>query len=346
LPALASFLANNTGDLARKHINDPELQRFINIECYCWSAVLAALTPMMNIGMVFCDRHYWGINYPKGGVGKIAQALAGEYLAFMVCYGIEEQGSSIMYKVHLRKILTEGEGNKLKAIGVQLADGSVFHGQTVISNATGWDTFEYLVEQQALPKSEQLFRKRYTNNPSFISTHMGVEADVLPQGAQCLHIIVEDWQKMQDPHETLLVSVPSLLDPSVCPKGPHGVHIFTPDWADNWKGMTTQQYEQKKKEVANALVKRLEAFFPGLQEATLFREVGSPRTHRKFLNRADGSYGPIPSRRPLGMLGMPFNRTAVKGLYCVGDSTFPGQGVNAVVFSGFGCAHSNAQSAV
>ena len=29
----------------------------------------------------------------------------------------------------------------------------------------------------------------------------------------------------------------------------------------------------------------------------------------------------------------------LQGLYCVGDSTFPGQGVNAVVFSGFGCAH-------
>jgi prolycopene isomerase len=57
--------------------------------------------------------------------------------------------------------------------------------------------------------------------------------------------------------------------------------------------------------------------------------VGTPRTHRRFLNRTDGSYGPIPSRRPLGMLSMPFNRTALKGLYCVGDSTFPGQGVNA-----------------
>ncbi|DBA72385.1 TPA: hypothetical protein ACH3X2_010424 [Trebouxia sp. C0005] len=327
---LASFLATNTGDVARKHINDPELLSFIDIECYCWSTVLAGLTPMMNAGMVFCDRHYGGINYPKGGVGRIAQALAD---------GIEEQGSSIMYKANVRKILTEGEGDKLKAVGVQLADGSVFHGQTVISNATRWDTFEYLMEQQALPKSEQLFRERYKKSPSFISIHMGVKADVLPQGTECHHIIVEDWQKMQDPHGTLFVSVPSLLDPSVCPKGTHGVHIFTPDWADNWKGMTTQQYEQKKEEVANALVKRLEAFFPGLQEATLFREVGSPRTHRKFLNRADGSYGPIPSRRPLGMLGMPFNRTAVKGLYCVGDSTFPGQGVNAVVFSGFGCAH-------
>lgn len=74
---LASFLATNTGDVARKHINDPELLSFIDIECYCWSTVLAGLTPMMNAGMVFCDRHYGGINYPKGGVGRIAQALAG-----------------------------------------------------------------------------------------------------------------------------------------------------------------------------------------------------------------------------------------------------------------------------
>lgn len=77
---LASFLATNTGDVARKHIQDPELLSFIDIECYCWSTVLAGLTPMMNAGMVFCDRHYGGINYPKGGVGRIAQALAGRGL--------------------------------------------------------------------------------------------------------------------------------------------------------------------------------------------------------------------------------------------------------------------------
>ena len=42
--------------------------------------------------------------------------------------GIEEQGSSIMYKANVRNILTEGDGDKLKAVGVQLADGSIFHG--------------------------------------------------------------------------------------------------------------------------------------------------------------------------------------------------------------------------
>jgi prolycopene isomerase len=40
-----------------------------------------------------------------------------------------------------------------------------------------------------------------------------------------------------------------------------------------------------------------------------------------------------------GLLPMPFNRTGISGLYCVGDSCFPGQGLNAVAFSGFACAH-------
>jgi prolycopene isomerase len=47
----------------------------------------------------------------------------------------------------------------------------------------------------------------------------------------------------------------------------------------------------------------------------------------------------MPRRQLAGLLGMPFNRTAIAGLYCVGDSTFPGQGLNAVAFSGFACAH-------
>jgi prolycopene isomerase len=53
---LASFVATNAGDVARKHITDPELLRFIDMECYCWSTVGADLTPMINAGMVFCDR--------------------------------------------------------------------------------------------------------------------------------------------------------------------------------------------------------------------------------------------------------------------------------------------------
>lgn len=46
-----------------------------------------------------------------------------------------------------------------------------------------------------------------------------------------------------------------------------------------------------------------------------------------------------PLARPALQLPSPLHSTDIEGLYCVGDSTFPGQGVNAVVFSGFGCSH-------
>ena len=160
---LASYLPSNTGDVARKYIRDPELLSFIDIECYCWSTVLAEHTPMINAGMVgetclvsdaplsclhpiacderlnrphtackaesmpggaqkcclrfcfaamlelvfrggrawtrydclpqvFCDRHYGGINYPRGGVGRIAELLV---------EGLQERGSYIEYKANV-----------------------------------------------------------------------------------------------------------------------------------------------------------------------------------------------------------------------------------------------------
>ena len=106
-----------------------------------------------------------------------------------------------------------------------------------------------------------------------------------------------------------------------------------------WEGLSPGDYENKKEADAAQLIQRLEALFPALSQGLDYQEIGTPRTHRRFLSRDQGSYGPIPRRKLPGLLGMPFNRTAISGLYCVGDSTFPGQGLNAVAFSGFACSH-------
>ena len=78
-------------------------------------------------------------------------------------------------------------------------------------------------------------RKRYKKSPSFLSIHMGVRADALPGTTECHHIIVEDWARMEEPFGTLFVSIPTLLDPSISPPGTHIVHIFSPDWIENWQ---------------------------------------------------------------------------------------------------------------
>ena len=187
-----------------------------------------------------------------------------------------------------------------------------------------------------------------------------VKADVIPSEDDCHHIFLDDWKLLEEAEGVLFVSIPSLLDKTLCPEGTHIVHIFTPDWMDNWKGLSPEDYEARKERVMADLMKRMEVRWPGITDAVIFkygaylhpsgprataaqllgngrecatanagcmhrREIGSPKTHRRFLNRLDGTYGPIPSKRLNGMLAMPLSRTDIDGLYCCGDSTFPGQ---------------------
>ncbi|MGA0160678.1 MAG: FAD-dependent oxidoreductase, partial [Vulcanococcus sp.] len=125
---LARWLPFNVGDVARQHIKDEQLLKLIDMECFCWSVMPADLTPMINAGMVFSDRHAGGINYPKGGVGVIAEKLVA---------GLESHGGAIRYKARVTEVLIENG----QAVGVKLADGETIQARRVVSNATRWDTF-------------------------------------------------------------------------------------------------------------------------------------------------------------------------------------------------------------
>ncbi|KAK4759601.1 hypothetical protein SAY87_022732 [Trapa incisa] len=325
---LAYYIPQNAGDIARKYIKDPQVLSFIDAECFIVSTVNALQTPMINAGMVLCDRHFGGINYPVGGVGGIAKSLA---------KGLVDMGSNIQYKANVTGIIVENG----KAVGVRLSDGRQLFAKTIISNATRWDTFGKLLKGENIPKGEQHFQQRYVKAPSFLSIHMGVKAEVLPPETDCHHFILEDsWSRLEESYGSIFLSIPTVLDPSLAPEGRHILHIFTTSSIEDWEGLPRSEYEVKKKRVADLIVRRLEeTLFPGLKSSITFMEVGTPKTHRRYLARQNGTYGPMPRDVPKGLLGMPFNTTGINSLYCVGDSCFPGQGVIAVAFSGVMCAH-------
>ena len=329
---LARWLPVNAGDVARKFIKDPELLRFIDIECFCWSVMPALKTPMINAGMVFTDRHVGGINYPRGGVGKIAEKLVS---------GIEKLGSKIRYKANVTEILIKDE----KAVGVRLSNGEEIYSNIIVSNSTRWDTFgledkkKGLIANKNVPKSEYKWAETYKPSPSFVSIHLGVEKNIIKDNFNCHHIIVENWDNLENEKGVIFVSIPTLLDSSLAPDGKHIVHAFTPSTMNEWEGLSRKEYLQKKEEYFSFLIDRISTILPNLQKNIEHKEIGTPKTHKKFLGRYQGSYGPIPSQKLLGLLPMPFNSTKIKNLYCVGDSCFPGQGLNAVAFSGYACAH-------
>ena len=59
--------------------------------------------------------------------------------------------------------------------------------------------------------------------------------------------------------------------------------------------------------------------------------IGSPLTHRRFLRRHRGTYGPAISAQ---QASFPGPKTSVPGLYGCGDSYMPGIGVPAAAASG------------
>jgi len=329
---LARWLPANAGDVARKFIKDPELLKFIDIECFCWSVMPALKTPMINAGMVFTDRHAGGINYPKGGVGTIAEKFVS---------GIEKLGGKVRYKANVTEILLKDE----KAIGVKLSNGEEIYSNIIVSNSTRWDTFglkdntKGLISSKNVPKSEYKWSETYKPSPSFVSIHLGVEKHIIRSNFNCHHIIVENWDELECEKGVIFISIPTLLDPSLAPEGKHIIHAFTPSSMSKWEGLSRKEYLQKKEKYFTFLVDKISVILPNLEKNIDHKEIGTPKTHKKFLGRYEGSYGPIPSKKLLGLLPMPFNTTKIKNLYCVGDSCFPGQGLNAVAFSGYACAH-------
>ncbi len=329
---LARWLPVNAGDVARKFIKDHELLKFIDIECFCWSVMPALKTPMINAGMVFTDRHAGGINYPKGGVGKIAEKLVS---------GIERLGSKIRYRANVIEILLENE----KAIGVKLSNGEEIYSDIIVSNSTRWDTFglnnneKGLIKTDQVPKSEYKWSETYKPSPSFVSLHLGVTKKIIDNDLNCHHIIVDDWDELENEKGVIFISIPTLLDSSLAPADKHIIHAFTPSSICEWENLSRDEYLNKKQKYYSFLIEKISNIIPNLDENIEHKEIGTPRTHRKFLGRFEGSYGPIPNKKLLGLLPMPFNTTRIENLYCVGDSCFPGQGLNAVAFSGYACAH-------
>ena len=78
----------------------------------------------------------------------------------------------------------EGEGPEARAVGARLADGRVFRGRTVVSNATRWDTFDGLLPPERLPEPERLFRCSPACSP--VCTRIAVCFSRCPPGSWCV----------------------------------------------------------------------------------------------------------------------------------------------------------------
>ncbi len=314
-------------------IKDPFTRNWLNLLCFLLSGLPADGTSAAEMAFMFADWYRPGvvIDYPVGGSGALVDALV---------RGLERHGGRLMLGAHVEQVLVENN----RAIGVRLRGGKAIRAhRAVVSNASVWDTLDLLPEG-VVPKR---FREKRQATPlcdSFMHLHLGIDARGLRPNLACHHIVVNNWEKgVTAPQNVVLVSIPSLLDPSLAPPGKHVIHVYTPgnEPYELWDGMDrrSEAYAQQKLLRAEVMWQALERIIPDVRsrsisggesrcEVTL---VGTPLTHERFLRRYRGSYGPA-IRAGEGLFPGP--GTPLPGLLCCGDSTFPGIGLPAVAASG------------
>jgi phytoene dehydrogenase-like protein len=219
-------------------------------------------------------------------------------------------------------------------VGVTLAGGDRLQAPVVISNATVWDTFGKLLDPEVVPVA---YRQAALATPaihSFMHLHLGIRAEGL-QDLAVHHVVLHRGDKdLTVPGNTCMISIPSVLDPSLAPPGHHVVHAYT---LEPWQGWRRDgDYLQRKRRRAETLYRALERVIPDIRDRVQLELIGTPLTHQRFLRRHQGTYGPAIAA---GQGRFPGGRTPIPGLWQVGDSTLPGIGVPAVAASGILCAN-------
>lgn len=320
--------------LEQADVKDPFTRNWIDLLCFCLSGLPANGTITAEMAMMmgeFYDKDAV-MDSPTGGAKAIVGALV---------RGITKYGGHVFVRSHVDQIIVENG----RAAGVKLKNGSrVRAKKSVISNLSIWDLLQSgILSTTELPSSFVEQGKGTPVGKSFMHLHVGFEMtpDELRE-LQAHYICLDDWTRGVDSHENaVLVSIPSVHDDSLAPKGHAVLHAYTPATEDfePWSKLkrNSDEYNQLKEERSQFLWKTLETIIPDISDRATVVQIGTPLTHQRFLRRYRGSYGPA---IVAGEASFPFPKTPLSNLLVCGDSCFPGIGVPAVAGSGLLAAHS------
>lgn len=305
-------------------ITDPFVQNWLNLLCFLLSGLPASDTSAAEVAFMFADwyRPQVALDYPVGGSAALVNALV---------RGLKRHNGNLLLNAHVSQIVVDHK----RAVGVQLRDGKILRARrAVVSNASIWDTLK-LIPAEAISHSFRQKRQATPPCDSFMHLHLGIDAAGLTDLA-CHYIVVNDWNRgITAPQNVILVSIPSVLDPSLAPPGKHTIHVYTPgnEPYDLWQKLDRRSaaYAQQKQDRAEVMWQALERIIPDIRLRCDVTLVGTPLTHERFLRRHRGSYGPAISA---ASSFFPTGTMPLAGFYCCGDSTFPGIGLPAVAASG------------
>lgn len=273
-----------------------------------------------------------GGGYIKGTSQNLSDSLAEIILS---------NHGKIILNCEVKKILID-EG---KAKGVLTDQGEIFYGDLIISNAGAKNTFLRLVDKEMVKKRYIKKVEEQEISLSAVQLYLGLDCSLEELGIKDHSFTVfftydhdENFNYiMNGEYDKTFFSCTcyTLFDKTLAPENKGIINIFSLDHIKNWENLTPSEYQKKKKEVTEIIIKKVEKFIPDLSKHIVVKELGTPKTMFRYTFNPEGSiYGPSQIVEQSGVNRLqPF--TPVKGLFIVGSSIYPGGGYPSVISSGY-----------
>lgn len=279
-------------------------------------------------------RGCWGRKtaYVKGGFSQMFRAMVDK---------IREGGSEVRFNTTVKNIITDGN----KRVKLVLSDkGEEFRAGSVISNANAIDTLVNLIDVASLRESYAKKLSQLEKSVSAVTVYLGLDVDVSSLGMKnhllSINSLYDHNLALQNSAAgdyrncSMAVVSHSLLDAGLAPAGKSAVCIMTLDSYSNWRGLTDEAYQKKKKETASMLVANLEKYLPGLSAHIEVLEVATPLTMARYGSMPEGAIYGFAQNVPQSSINRLSQQTAVGGLFLAGAWTRPGCGIHGCLVSG------------
>ena len=322
-PLLLKYHKATLAKVMDEHIRDPRLK-----------AAFATLWPYLGVPPSRLSFLYWSVML-MSYIEKRAHFTAREVFKIWVnafVEALQKNGGELLLRSRVRKILVKDR----RVTGVMLENGQRILAPIVISNADARQTFEEMVGVAYLPRRFVKNLGRMTPSLSAFVVYMATDLDMQQMNAGHEMFLYRSWDH-DETHQNIcegkpagiVVTVPTLIDPSLAPPGEHLVTITTLipyEIGASWR--------QKKARYGDLLLDEIEAVFPSFHDHITFAEEASPRTMERYtLNFTGAVYGWEVSPEQVGRNRLE-HQTPIEGLYLLGHWTQPGGGIYAVVVSG------------
>lgn len=284
--------------------------------------MLIAEMPVNTMFIIFGLLAEGQLGIVEGGSLNFSWAIAERY---------QELGGELICGAQVEEILTENDN----AVGVRLVDGTERRSDIIVSAADGYSTIFQMLGGKYVDES---IKDRYNQWSLFTPIHLvsfGVAREFPDEPPETMILLKEPINTGCKEVDELRLRIFN-QDPSLAPKGRTVVQVALYTDFDYWTDLQEDRvlYEARKAQLANDVLCRLEAIYPGISSLVEMTDVATPYTFWRYTRNHRGSWeGWLPKPETV-MVNIPGTLPGLGNFYMTGQWAMSAAAIPQVLTSG------------